>query len=321
MSTMAATSDAVDAVLEKLLAVRGERPGKQVALEDNEIRMLCVRAREVFMSQPILLELEAPIKICGDIHGQYHDLLRLFEYGGFPPEANYLFLGDYVDRGHYSLECATLMVLLKARYPQRITMIRGNHESRQITQVYGFYDECLRKYGSVNVWKYCTEVFDFLSLSAIVDDSVFCVHGGLSPSINTLDQIRTIDRKQEVPHDGAMCDLMWSDPEEIAGWGLSPRGAGYLFGGDVVEKFNAANRLTLIARAHQLVMEGHKPLFNATLVTVWSAPNYCYRCGNMAAIMEIGDSIDTRPEFVMYEASPDQGDKKELNQRMPDYFL
>ncbi|KAH8070432.1 serine threonine-protein phosphatase [Aureococcus anophagefferens] len=253
---------------------------------------------------------DAPVTICGDIHGQFYDLLELFRVGGDCPGRNYLFLGDFVDRGHYSVETFLLLLALKVRHPDRITLIRGNHESRQITQVYGFYDECLRKYGSVNVWKYCTEVFDFLSLSAIVDDSVFCVHGGLSPSINTLDQIRTIDRKQEVPHDGAMCDLMWSDPEEIAGWGLSPRGAlaassffraGYLFGGDVVEKFNAANRLTLIARAHQLVMEGHKPLFNATLVTVWSAPNYCCRCGNVAAILELDDDLGRN--FQIFEAA------------------
>ena len=141
------------------------------------------------------------------------------------------------------------------RYPDRITLIRGNHESRQITQVYGFYDECLRKYGSVNVWRYCTDVFDYLSLSAVVEDRLFCVHGGLSPNINTLDQIRVIDRKQEVPHEGPMCDLMWSDPEEIDGWGISPRGAGYLFGADIVARFNRTNGLTTVARAHQLVME------------------------------------------------------------------
>ena len=115
---------------------------------------------------------------------------------------------------------------LQVRYPDRITLIRGNHESRQITQVYGFYDECLRKYGSITVWRYCTEIFDYLSLSAIIDGRIFCVHGGLSPSIQTLDQIRTIDRKQEVPHDGPMCDLLWSDPEDTQGWGVSPRGAG-----------------------------------------------------------------------------------------------
>jgi serine/threonine-protein phosphatase 4 catalytic subunit len=180
------------------------------------------------------------------------------------------------------------------RYPDRITLIRGNHESRQITQVYGFYDECLRKYGSVNVWRYCTEIFDYLSLSAIIENKIFCVHGGLSPSINTLDQIRIIDRKQEVPQDGAMCDLMWSDPEDIDGWGLSPRGAGYLFGGDVVEKYNHTNSLNLICRAHQLVMEGYKCMFNDALVTVWSAPNYCYRCGNVASILELNEHLEQR---------------------------
>ena len=110
--------------------------------------------------------------------------------------------------------------------------------------------------------------------------------------MNTLDQIRTIDRKQEVPHDGAMCDLMWSDPEDIDGWGLSPRGAGYLFGGDVVQQFNSTNSIELIARAHQLVMEGYKHMFSETLVTVWSAPNYCYRCGNVAAILELDESLN-----------------------------
>ena len=151
--------------------------------------------------------------------------------------------------------------LAQVRYPDRITLIRGNHESRQITQVYGFYDECLRKYGSVNVWRYCTDIFDYLSLSAVISNSIFAVHGGLSPTINTLDQIRTIDRKQEVPHDGAMCDLLWSDPEDIEGWGLSPRGAGYMFGGDVCSSFNQSNHIDLIARAHQLVMDGYKWMF------------------------------------------------------------
>lgn len=124
-------------------------------------------------------------------------------------------MGDFVDRGYYSVETFLLLLALKVRYPDRITLIRGNHESRQITQVYGFYDECLRKYGSPDVWRYCTEIFDYLSLSAIIDGKIFCVHGGLSPSIQYLDQIRTIDRKQEVPHDGPMCDLLWSDPEGI----------------------------------------------------------------------------------------------------------
>lgn len=151
--------------------------------------------------------------MCGDIHGQFYDLKELFKVGGDVPETSYLFMGDFVDRGYYSVETFLLLLALKVRYPDRITLIRGNHESRQITQVYGFYDECMRKYGSPAVWRYCTEIFDYLSLSAIIDGRIFCVHGGLSPSIQYLDQIRSIDRKQEVPHDGPMCDLLWSDPE------------------------------------------------------------------------------------------------------------
>merc|ERR1711985_227982 len=221
-------------------------------IKEAEVKALCNKACEILLEESNVQRVHAPVTVCGDIHGQFFDLKELFKVGGDVPDTNYLFMGDFVDRGFYSVETFLLLLALKVRYPDRITLIRGNHESRQITQVYGFYDECLRKYGSVNVWRYCTEIFDYLSLSALVEDRIFAVHGGLSPSINTLDQIRVIDRKQEVPHDGAMCDLMWSDPEDIDGWGLSPRGAGYLFGGDVVQTFNTANKLELIARAHQL---------------------------------------------------------------------
>jgi serine/threonine-protein phosphatase 4 catalytic subunit len=254
-----------------------------------------------------------------DIHGQFHDLIELFKTGGDCPSTNYVFVGDFVDRGFFSVETFLLLLALKVRYPDRITLIRGNHESRQITQVYGFYDECLRKYGSVNVWRYCTEIFDYLSLSALIDDEIFCVHGGLSPSITTLDQIRKIDRKQEVPHEGAFCDLLWSDPEDIEGWNMSPRGAGFLFGGDIVKQFNHTNNLKLIARAHQLVMEGYKYMFNETLVTVWSAPNYCYRCGNVAAILELDDKL--KPNFKVFESSPTDAKVIPAKKSIPDYFL
>jgi serine/threonine-protein phosphatase 2A catalytic subunit len=203
--------------------------------------------------------------------------MELFKIGGNSPDTNYLFMGDYVDRGYYSVETVTLLVSLKVRYRDRITILRGNHESRQITQVYGFYDECLRKYGNANVWKYFTDLFDYLPLTALVDSQVrlffsppsclkylptptlfqkiFCLHGGLSPSIDTLDHIRALDRLQEVPHEGPMCDLLWSDPDDRNGWGISPRGAGYTFGHDISESFNHTNGLTLVSRAHQLVME------------------------------------------------------------------
>jgi diadenosine tetraphosphatase ApaH/serine/threonine PP2A family protein phosphatase len=164
------------------------------------------------------------------------------------------------------------------------------NQSRQITQVYGFYDECLRKYGNASVWRHCVQCFDCFGLAALIDEQVLCLHGGLSPDVRTLDQVRAIDRNQEIPHEGAFCDLVWSDPEDIAGaWQLSPRGAGYLFGKRVTDEFHQVNNLQFMARAHQLVMEGRKYHFDKRLVTVWSAPNYCYRCGNVAAILEIGE--------------------------------
>jgi len=288
-------------------------------IKESEVKALCQKAMEILMEESNVQRVDCPVTICGDIHGQFYDLKELFKVGGECPDTNYLFLGDFVDRGFNSVETFLLLLALKVRYPDRITLIRGNHESRQITQVYGFYDECLRKYGSVNVWRYCTEIFDYLSLSALIEDRIFCVHGGLSPSINSLDQIRVIDRKQEVPHDGPMCDLLWSDPEDIEGWGLSPRGAGYLFGGNVVKQFNQTNKLDLICRAHQLVMEGYKYMFDKMLVTVWSAPNYCYRCGNVAAILELDEHRTAN--FKIFEAAPQEARGIPQKKPAPDYFL
>ncbi|MBA0831230.1 hypothetical protein Goarm_015709, partial [Gossypium armourianum] len=173
-------------------------------------------------------------------------------------------------RGYYSVETVTLLVALKVRYRDRITILRGNHESRQITQVYGFYDECLRKYGNANVWKYFTDLFDYLPLTALIESQIFCLHGGLSPSLDTLDNIRALDRIQE----------------------------------DISGQFNHTNGLTLISRAHQLVMEGYNWSQDKNVVTVFSAPNYCYRCGNMAAILEIGENMEQ--SFLQFDPAPRQ---------------
>lgn len=289
-------------------------------INEADVRKLCVKAREILVEEGNVQWVDAPVTIVGDIHGQFYDLKQLFQCGGDVPERNYLFLGDFVDRGYYSVETFLLLLALKVRYPDRITLIRGNHESRQITQVYGFYDECLRKYGSINVWRYCTDIFDYLSLAAIVDGRIFCVHGGLSPSLQTLDQIRVIDRKQEVPHEGPMCDLLWSDPDEqVETWGISPRGAGFLFGSEPVEQFRKLNSVDIICRAHQLVMEGYKWHFNDTVLTVWSAPNYCYRCGNVAALLTVDP--DLHRSFIIFEAAPSTARAVPKKAPMMEYFL
>lgn len=217
-------------------------------------------------------------------------------------------MGDYVDRGYYSIETITLLLLLKAKYPSKMTLLRGNHECRQITQIYGFYDECQQKYGNSNVWNYLCNVFDYFNISALVDGEVLCVHGGLSPELNTIDQFRTLKRNQEVPHQGPLSDIVWSDPEDLhpnTSWAISPRGAGYLFGSKVTNEFCQLNALSLICRAHQLVQEGYKHIFkDENVVTIWSAPNYCYRCGNVASVLKIRDVKDIKKDdFIIFDSA------------------
>ncbi|EPE07684.1 serine threonine-protein phosphatase ppe1 [Ophiostoma piceae UAMH 11346] len=382
-------------------------------LPEAVMKQLCEMVKEVLMEESNIQPVSTPVTICGDIHGQFYDLLELFRVAGGMPgetdvqaprtmtavitsedieppteirnprlrrkirgggaggagagagagassegaaggddddgdedtaaddadvshsgnttegassvvqsaETKFVFLGDFVDRGYFSLETFTLLMCLKAKYPDRIVLVRGNHESRQITQVYGFYEECQQKYGNASVWKACCQVFDFLVLAAIVDGTVLCVHGGLSPEIRTIDQIRVVARAQEIPHEGAFCDLVWSDPEDIEAWAVSPRGAGWLFGDKVANEFNHVNGLKTIARAHQLVNEGYKYHFaEKSVVTVWSAPNYCYRCGNVASIMTVDNNLESK--FRIFSAVPDEFRHTPFNRRGPsDYFL
>ncbi|KAL8999704.1 MAG: hypothetical protein Q9169_001521 [Polycauliona sp. 2 TL-2023] len=281
----------LDSVIDRLLEVRGSRPGKQVQLLETEIRFLCTKAREIFISQPILLELEAPIKICGDIHGQYYDLLRLFEYGGFPPEANYLFLGDYVDRGKQSLETICLLLAYKIKYPENFFILRGNHECASINRIYGFYDECKRRY-NIKLWKTFTDCFNCLPIAAIIDEKIFTMHGGLSPDLNSMEQIRRVMRPTDIPDCGLLCDLLWSDPDkDITGWSENDRGVSFTFGPDVVSRFLQKHDMDLICRAHQVVEDGYEFFSKRQLVTLFSAPNYCGEFDNAGAMMSVDESL------------------------------
>lgn len=278
-------------IITKLLSVRRNRPGNIVNLSETDIRILCMKAREIFLSQPILLELEAPIKICGDIHGQYYDLLRLFEYGGFPPEANYLFLGDYVDRGKQSIETICLLLAYKIKYPENFFLLRGNHECASINRIYGFYDECKRRY-SIKLWKTFTDCFNCLPVAAIVDDKIFCMHGGLSPQLRSMEQIRRVMRPTDVPHSGLLCDLLWSDPHKHKkNWQDNERGVSFTFGSDICTKFLERHDLDLICRAHQVVEDGYEFFADRTLVTIFSAPAYCGQFDNSAAIMTVDETL------------------------------
>lgn len=293
------------------------REGK--ILTEKNLRIVCEKAQEIFMQEPNLVPVSAPVTIVGDIHGQFYDFLELLKTGGEPPSTNYIFMGDFVDRGYHSVETIEFMLLLKIKYPSHITLIRGNHESRQVSFSYGLYEESTRKYGNSNAWHYLTDLFDFMPISALVGGKIFCVHGGLSPKIKRLDQINAIDRKKEIPHEGPFCDMMWSDPDDVEDWRLNHRGAGYLFGAPVVKEFNHINGLNLVARAHQLVNEGFKYWFpDQNLVTVWSAPNYCYRCGNDASILQIDGELNAK--FTIFRCVPNSNKVAGIQSFLP-YFL
>lgn len=243
------------------------------------------------MSQPMLLELSAPVKICGDIHGQFTDLLRLFDYGGYPPASNYLFLGDYVDRGKQSIETMCLLLAYKIKYPENFFLLRGNHESAGINRIYGFYDECKRRY-TIKLWRTFVDCYSCMPVSAIVDEKIFCCHGGLSPDLLNMNQIGQLARPCDVPDKGLLCDLLWSDPDpKIMGWSDNDRGVSVTFGADIVGKFVHRHKFDLICRAHQVVEDGYEFFAKRQLITIFSAPNYCGEFDNAGAMMSVDETL------------------------------
>lgn len=246
---------------------------KTVCLKNAEITAICAAAREVFLSQPTLVELSPPVKIVGDVHGQYTDLIRMFEMCGFPPYANYLFLGDYVDRGKQSLETILLLLCYKLKFPENFFLLRGNHECANVTRVYGFYDECKRRC-NIKIWKTFVDTFNCLPIASIVAGKIFCVHGGLSPSLTHMDDIRQIARPTDVPDYGLLNDLLWSDPADMdTDWEANERGVSYCFGKKVIVDFLQHHDLDLVCRAHMVVEDGYEFFNDRILVTVFSAPN------------------------------------------------
>jgi serine/threonine-protein phosphatase PP1 catalytic subunit len=283
--------DFLDGAISSLLSVKSSPPGTEVNLPEDQIIKVVRAAREVFLSQPVLVEVNAPINICGDTHGQYSDMLRLFEMGGYPPEANYIFLGDYVDRAKQSIEVITLALCYKIKYPESFFLLRGNHECASLNRIYGFYDECKRRY-SVKLWRIFADCFNCMPVAGVVADKILCMHGGLSPDLEHLSQIFDIPRPTDVPDEGVLCDLLWADPDgSVNGWGYNARGVSYTFGHDVIAKFLEKHDLDLICRAHQVVEDGYEFQSDRKLVTLFSAPNYCGEFDNAGAIMNVDENL------------------------------
>ena len=286
------------------------RPGKEINLSEKELNFLCSETKKIFLNQPILLELGPSLNICGDIHGQFYDLLQLFEIGGYPPEKNYLFLGDYVDRGKQSIETIALLFAYKIKYPENFFLLRGNHECSSVNRIYGFFDECKRRY-SIKLWKNFIDCFNCLPIAAVIDDSIFCCHGGLSPELIFVNQIKNIIRPTDVPEYGMLCDILWSDPSENENmnefFGFNERGISVTFSKKSLKNFLNDNNLELLCRAHQVVEQGYEFYGNNSCVTVFSAPNYCGMFDNSGAMMVVDENLKCSFNIIKCKQAPSHG--------------
>ncbi|KAL7415011.1 Metallo-dependent phosphatase-like protein [Mrakia frigida] len=271
-------------------------------LTEEQALFILQRGAEVLRKEPNLLEVESPVTVCGDIHGQYFDLMKLFEIGGNPADTRYLFLGDYVDRGYFSIECVLYLWSLKIHFPDTIFLLRGNHECRHLTDYFTFKLECKHKYSEA-VYEACMEAFCCLPLAAVMNKQFLCVHGGLSPEMVTLEDIRGIDRFREPPTSGIFCDMLWSDPLEdfdsekstrASDTGFTHnavRGCSYFYSYKAVCDFLDRNNLLSVIRAHEAQDQGYR-MYKKTrfgfpaVLTIFSAPNYVDVYGNKAAVLK-----------------------------------
>lgn len=305
-------------------SVREQIFKRQIVKEDDAMRVL-LRLMQQLMTENNVTTVSSPLFIVGDIHGQLSDLIPLFERAGEKVdllqnnytklENKYVFMGDYVDRGYYSLNTFLLLATYKLE-SGKVTLLRGNHESRQVSRSYGFYNDVMASYGHAGLWNMANEAFDLLPLCSLVDTDVFCVHGGLSDQLTLLERINILNRQDEIPSEGPISDLMWSDPDEkVNSFMKNSRGAGLLFGKNEVLKFNRLNRLIMVCRSHQLAMDGYQLYFGGDgkewrLATVWSAPDYCYRSGNKASILRINrqmtPNLNDKNNLLVFDKASDR---------------
>ncbi|XP_075100134.1 serine/threonine-protein phosphatase BSL1 [Nicotiana tabacum] len=304
-------------------------------LDSYEVGELCYAAEQIFMHEPTVLQLKAPVKVFGDLHGQFGDLMRLFDEYGFPSTAgdityiDYLFLGDYVDRGQHSLETITLLLALKIEYPENVHLIRGNHEAADINALFGFRIECIERMGESDgiwAWTRFNQLFNYLPLASLIEKKIICMHGGIGRSINSVEQIEKIERPITMDAGSiVLMDLLWSDPTEndsVEGLRPNARGPGLVtFGPDRVTDFCKKNKLQLIIRAHECVMDGFERFAQGQLITLFSATNYCGTANNAGAILVVGRGLVIVPKLIHPLPPPLQSPETSPERVMEDTWM
>ena len=304
----------IDQLYNNLLSLKQSNYTKKLDIKDKDCELIIKESYNLLLNDPVLLELKAPLCICGDIHGQFYDLLRIFEILNYPPKTNYLFLGDYVDRGKQSLETILLLLILKIKYPKNIYLLRGNHECEVVNRQYGFFDECKRR-TSIKIFKLFTNLFNVLPITALIENRILCMHGGLAYGLKKVEELKILRRPTDIPDEGILCDLVWSDPsEELPDcWGTNERGISYTFSKDVVREFCEKNDLDLICRAHQVVEEGYEFFSDMRLVTIFSAPNYMGEFDNNGGILSINEDLLCSFHIINPIFSKEKKKKEKIN--------
>ena len=285
-------NDNIHKIIKKLKKARRGSICQELNIKEDECNYVIDKAYGILEKEESLLKISAPLYICGDIHGQYYDLLRVFDILKYPPQSTFLFLGDYVDRGKQSLECLLLLLCLKIKYPDKIFLLRGNHECEALNKMYGFFDECKRRL-SIKCFKKIITLFNIMPISALINENILCMHGGLSKDLQNIEQINKILRPTDIPNEGLLCDILWSDPNESLNedFGSNERNISVTFSKDVVKNFLEKNNLDLICRAHQVVEEGFEFFADMKLVTIFTAPNYMGEFDNNGGILEVGEDL------------------------------
>lgn len=261
---------------------------KLPTFQEEDLCQLCQLTQQSVSDDPIVLNLTSPIVIVGDLHGQILDLFRILRKFGIPNNTKYLFLGDIVDRGEFSIETTTFIFALRVLYPQNVFILRGNHEFTQLCSHCGFMEEIVKVYGSEKLFTSFIDAFNCLPLLSIIDQYIICVHGGIGPNWNSISQISSYKRPIEHYNEETISSMLWSDPSNnVLYYSESPRGVGYIFGQSALIEFLNKNKAKMLIRGHECVQEGYQFMFGNRLVTVFSASNYCGLVNNDAGVIII----------------------------------